>query len=412
MDNRLHDDWEELFDRLPVDATARDEHRERLRSQVLDAYEDRPTPRSQRLRLNEIGRTLMRYKAPHWTAAAVLVACLIWLLQNGTTPAFAVDEVVDNMVKARSARYDMTAKALGQPAQKMKAFYLAPGHFRQELENGYVNIADWQVGKVVGLDSNSMRATVFKLVNVPKDAKSKMQMNQFEMVRESLRKAIDDPDSKVESLGEKEFDGRKLVGFHFKTGPQKVTVWADPQTKFPVRIETTMTGPPQVEIVMTNYEFNIDLDKSLFSVEIPEGYKATTTDVDASPPTEAEFIASLRMCVKTNDGEFPAGLDPAAVAKYAAVYVQKLGIDKDKGITSEQMKKVTRLGRGLRFALTLPVESDAHYAGNGVEQGDTKRAVFWYKPTDAKKYRVIYADFSMKELDGAPDVPGAKKLAL
>ncbi len=42
--------------------------------------------------------------------------------------------------------------------------------------------------------------------------------------------------------------------------------------------------------------------------------------------------------------------------------------------------------------------------------GTPDRAIFWYKPTGAEKYRVIYADLSVKEL--APEevkkLPGAK----
>lgn len=409
MNHRLYDDWEDLFEHLPVDTTARAEHRDQLKAEVLGAYEDRPTPRTQRLGIQKIGRTLMRYKAPHMTAAAVLLVGMIWLSQKAMTPAFAIDDVVDSLVQARSARYDVTIKVIGQPAQKMKAFYLAPSHFRQELDNGYINIADWRAGKMVGLDPNSKQATVLNLVNLP-DAKGKMQLNQFEMVRKSLREVLDNPNAKAESLGEKEFDGRKLVGFHLKSGQQPVTVWADPKTKSPVRIEMTMTGPPQVELVMSNYEFDVDLDKSLFSIEVPEGYNVATTDVDVSPATEAEFITSLKMIARSNEGEFPTGLGPNAVAKYAAIYVTKLGIDQDNGVSSEQMKRAAKLGRGLQFALSLPAESDAHYAGNGAKQGDAERAIFWYRPTDSKKYRVIYADFSVKESDEPPQVPGAKKL--
>jgi len=407
MNNRLHDDWERLFDQLPVDTTAREEHRKRLKTEALSAYEDRPTPRPQRLRLKQIGPLLMRYKAPHWTAAAILVACIIWLAQTGSAPALAVDDVVDNMVQARSACYDMTAKIAGQPAQKMKAFYLEPTHFRQELENGYINIADWQAGKMIGLDPKTKQATVFNLVNVPADAKGKMQTNQFEAIRESLRKAIADPDRKVESLGKKQLDGRTVVGFRFETGSQPTTLWADPQTRLPVRIEATMVGPPETEVVMTNYEFNVDLDKSLFGTAIPDGYAVTEADVDASPPTENDFIVALTMCSKSTN-EFPTGLDPLAIAKYVATYLHKRGMGKGKGPTAEQLQEVLRIGRGFQFALTLPAESNAHYAGDGAQTGDAERAVFWYQPTDSTKYRVIYADFSVKESAVAPTVPGAK----
>jgi len=133
------------------------------------------------------------------------------------------------------------------------------------------------------------------------------------------------------------------------------------------------------------------------------------TDVDVSPPVEKEFITALRMCCNSTN-EFPDGFDAVTIAKYAATYLHKRGISKDEGPNRDQMQEVMRIGRGFQFAMTLPAESDAHYAGAGAEQGDADRAIFWYKPADSTKYRVIYADFSVRESDAAPEVPGAKKL--
>ena len=45
----------------------------------------------------------------------------------------------------------------------------------------------------------------------------------------------------------------------------------------------------------------------------------------------------------------------------------------------------------------LTPENDSHYVGGGVKLGTPDRPIFWYKPTGADKYRVIYADLSVKE---------------
>ena len=66
--------------------------------------------------------------------------------------------MVENLVKARTARYDMTAAITGGPTHKMKAYYLEPSRFRQELPNGAINIVDWHAGKMVGLDPNTKQA--------------------------------------------------------------------------------------------------------------------------------------------------------------------------------------------------------------------------------------------------------------
>ncbi len=59
----------------------------------------------------------------------------------------------------------------------------------------------------------------------------------------------------------------------------------------------------------------------------------------------------------------------------------------------------------MMFTVLLPKESDWHYAGRGVSLGAADTPVFWYRPKDAKKYRVIYADLSVHEADTPPRVP-------
>ena len=63
---------------------------------------------------------------------------------------------------------------------------------------------------------------------------------------------------------------------------------------------------------------------------------------------------------------------------------------------------------GLTFANGLPPEADAHYAGKGVSLGAADKPIFWYRPKDAKKYRIICADLSVREADTPPNVPNAQ----
>ena len=95
--------------------------------------------------------------------------------------------------------------------------------------------------------------------------------------RSLLLDAREKPDVKRESLGEKEIDGRRVIGFRF-THPRLyrmvMNLWGDPKTGLPVRIETTMASPTSnVKVTMSDFVFNADMDESLFSVEPPAGYK-------------------------------------------------------------------------------------------------------------------------------------------
>ena len=60
------------------------------------------------------------------------------------------------------------------------------------------------------------------------------------------------------------------------------------------------------------------------------------------------------------------------------------------------------------FAASLPPEADSHYAGKRVSLGAVDTPIFWYRPKDAKEYRIIYADLSVREADMPPNVPDAQ----
>jgi hypothetical protein len=53
-------------------------------------------------------------------------------------------------------------------------------------------------------------------------------------------------------------------------------------------------------------------------------------------------------------------------------------------------------------------DADAHYAGKGVSLGAADRPIFWYRPKDAKNYRVIFADLTVREATTPPNVPDAQ----
>jgi hypothetical protein len=76
--------------------------------------------------------------------------------------------------------------------------------------------------------------------------------------------------------------------------------------------------------------------------------------------------------------------------------------------TRKFMESQQRVQRGLGFADRLSPTSDAHYVGKGISPGEADKPIFWYRPLDSKKYRVIYADFSVREADAAPSVPNSQ----
>ena len=74
------------------------------------------------------------------------------------------------------------------------------------------------------------------------------------------------------------------------------------------------------------------------------------------------------------------------------------------------MTEGVTIGRGLQFAMLLPVDADAHYAGKDVKRDGPRKPIFWYRQTDTNKFRVIYSDLTADVADTAPEVPGAIRM--
>ena len=91
-------------------------------------------------------------------------------------------------------------------------------------------------------------------------------------------------DGSEKELGVREIDGQKAVGFEFHKNVHipnrqgeikemiKYTVWVETQRGLPIRTEGEIVRSDRTtEVTVSGIEFDVELDKSLFSLE-PEGY--------------------------------------------------------------------------------------------------------------------------------------------
>ena len=144
---------------------------------------------------------------------------------------------------------------------------------------------------------------------------------------------------------------------------------------------------------------NPDIDESMFNLDPPTGYKVVNIQIDLSPLTEKDLTETLRLCGELY-GAFPDTLNLQAIGEIGKRLPEKDG-HKTYGLGLLAL-------RGFGFAVELPPEADAHYAGKGVSRGAADVPIFWYRPKDGKKYRVIYADLSVREAVRPPSVPNAR----
>ena len=408
-------EFSRLLRELPCDDASGFEHRQSLRERVLAEFDQTSTvvaAHSGWKRALTKGREIMRRPIPRlvaFTTACAAIAALWLLVPGGQTAAQAFNRFAEAVVTAKTAKFQMEVNIEGQSKQTFQAFYLAPEKYRQELP-GIVNISDFQAGKMVTVMPEQKKVMVMNLKGAPQN---KLAKSHFAQLRELLAGARDAKEDKYERLGEKEIDGKKAVGFRYDSPADTVTLWGDPATGMPVRVESVWGGLPHTETVMSQFEINVELKESLFDTTPPEGYMVQSLDVDASAVREEDLVKAFQTCSDISGGDFPETLDTAGVTKLIIKYTTDQMKDK-KDVTDEQMQELMKqsiaIGRGFQFVVTLPETADACYAGKGVKRDTKDRPIFWYRSEETKKYRVLYADLSFRDAESAPQVEGARRI--
>jgi len=390
-------DFEKIVGRLNIDTEPNPEHREKLRRRMLSVFNETAQQSKKRTTPHGVLRsTIMKSPITKLAAAAVIIiALLIGIHQlGGSTPAFA--EVVQSLLNIQTATFKMSMEMEGVPPQKFDCMYAEPVRMRQTAQdNNAIVISDFQQGKIVTLMPSQNKAMIVEMENMPEDQD---KFNMFREIRKHLQEAQDTEDESVQFLGEKEINGLTVIGYHVQKPAVDITVWADPQTKLPVEMTNT-SGP--TTYTMTDIVFNVELDESLFSLEIPEEYTIRTMQVDASKPTEKDLIELFRIWAEHMDGNLPSVLDLNATmefVKYQQKKMKEKGQEPSEESVLELQKTIMRMGRGAVFVQQLPAESDWQYTGKDVKFGDAQTPIFWYRPEGSETYRVIYGDLTIKEM--------------
>jgi hypothetical protein len=187
-------------------------------------------------------------------------------------------------------------------------------------------------------------------------------------------------------------DGRMMEGFVTREDDATTTVWVDPKTGQLLRAEVEFASAPGMSMTLTDFQFDVVLDDSLFSLQPPTGYTPVQVAADASQVTEQDFVEFLRLWTKwTVDASFPpnvTGVDLAKVTvqmaregKFVGPYVPDIG----------EKRQADVMYRGIVFVTRLPAAT-WRYAGQNVHFGDAAVPIFWYQLPGVATWRVIYAD--------------------
>ena len=205
-------------------------------------------------------------------------------------------------------------------------------------------------------------------------------------------------------LAPKDIDGIECDGYQVSHGDMTTAVWLDAKTGDVVQIEFKYASAPGMNTVMKNIKLDVSLEDSLFGLTPPAGYKELGGEAkgNSAIQTEETFVNWLRWWANANiDETFPPMVAGSEIAKVVMDMAQQ---GKLKGSEWEKSDVNPRMFNALLFVANLPKESNWRYAGNGVKLGTADKPIFWYLPSGSSRYRVIFGDLSIKEMNEA-DLP-------
>jgi len=384
--------FEELMSKMTFDDKPDYRHRDKLEQELLATFARRQWQEKQS-RQNGVWRTIMQNKMRLIAAAAVIVITGIVGVQFLTgTNAYA--QVVQEIRNARTVVYTLITQSNQGNGETVKTdmAYKEPGHLRTSTVDGYVCIADFTSGKMMSIvpqggysigDLNSLKTTGNPGPSGPSAS--------IEAMKNLPAKAD-------EHLDPKEIDGIVCSGYRVKQGDLTTTVWLDVKTSDLVQVEQKYASAPGMNTIIKNIRFDVELEDSLFSLTPPAGYKPMGVEMksDAALQTEETFVAWLGWWANGNtDDTFPPMVAGPELAK-VCMEMAKQG--KLKGSTWDKVDP-SPMFNAMLFVAKLPrEESKWRYAGNGVKINTPDTPIFWYRPTGSDKYRVIYADLTVREM--------------
>jgi len=346
--------------------------------------------------LTFIGGTIMRSRITKLAAAAVIIIAILTAIHFLGSPieGIAWADVVRPILTARTVVFNVITVE-GENVPITRVMNMGTQRVRSEVLSAdgktvqVIVIVDFDTSRMLALNPKQKTAVLIDLKDMPEEKSE----NVLEIMRNLITELQNDPNVSVEPLGEKEIDGQIATVFRAIGPDVELTIWADPQTALPIRMEQKWR---QMQFVCTDFQFDIEMDESLFSMEIPEGYSALPrAELPIESSAEQDLIETLRIWAEIIlDGAFPKDFSVQAYMDDVPKMREKAGALSQE----EKLELGLKMGRGFVFFQLLKAENDWHYVGKNVKLGDAESPVCWYRPKDSEIYHVIYGDLSVKDV--------------
>ena len=384
-----------------------------LRQKLMSLLQDRSKQHKQAGRINHLlaftGEIIMKNRITKLAAAAAIIIAVMLGINyiggslDGASVAWA--DVLEKVEAARTVMYIYEFEK-GDEKEVFKTRIMEPYHYREDV------IESDRKFKVV-IKNTKLNKNLLLYPHIKEgvigddDGYRGYELRAYEGLKKDFR------DGTEKDLGRVKLNGRETVCFEISKDNKKITVWADPNTAFPIQIEEISDeNGERRKIVRSDIRFDMEFDEQLFSLTPPADYCLLDLETQRIQTpfelTEQHLIEGLAVYPKYLDGKFNTRYMGGRPLTEEVRKKCKANVKKIENWSDEEAKKSSL---GCEFIERLPEGSDYQYVGEDVKFGDANTPVCWWKPPDSKTYRVVFGDLSIHDVEpnDLPEVPWLKK---
>ncbi|MEM1027111.1 MAG: hypothetical protein AAGJ38_03420 [Planctomycetota bacterium] len=386
---------------------------------LLDTSPADPAPEESASNRSHNWSLFMRRFSPLVAAAALLLAVgAFFIFSPGFDSNAVFAQAVQQFRTAQTMTFTMTTAVAHQDKViEMDVSIRNPSWMQVEFEQedqSFSQVFDFQSQQMVMLMPNQKLAQRINMEGVPRGE------NPNDIVAEFGRL---DPEQAT-YLRDEDKDGVLTHVYDIHAGPIQGTTWVAIDSKRPIRVEVDTIpgleaqpgGGPR--IVMREFKWDVALDNAKFTLDIPEGYRVNEVDMSNAQPED--FTQMLRLYAALTAAPFPEDFGvETLVGMHGLMHDPGLSPEENHARLIERLKPIygeaalapdklqdtmanllsAQMGRGSIYLATLAEEAEHwRWVGGGVSAGAGDKALCWWKPKDSETYRVVFNDFSIREV--------------